>query len=120
MDELFHRKFIEKLLASRKAEALGWLNAGSPASFRNLGELGTTEESVALVKRIYSLGATNVLAVEIIEYPEGENTGKLLVELPKDRFSRAELFAFEREFAESMGFDATADEGQRYLFLKLD
>jgi hypothetical protein len=118
MDELFHRKFIEKLLASRKAEALAWLN--SPSSFRNLGELARTEASVTFVKRIYSLGAIKVLAVEIIDYPEGENTGKLLVELPEDRFLRGELFAFEREFAESMGFDGTADEGQRYLFLKLD
>lgn len=120
MDEELHRKFVDKLLASRKAEALTWLQAGSEKSFRNIGELETTEESVAFIERIYSLGAKTVLAVEIIQWEQGENTGKLLVELPRDRFLRSELFAFEKQHAESMGLDGAEDVGQLYLYLKLD
>jgi hypothetical protein len=120
LDEELHRKFVDKLLASRKAEALTWLQAGSEKSFRNIGELETTEESVAFIERIYSLGAKTVLAVEIIQWEQGENTGKLLVELPRDRFLRSELFAFEKQHAESMGLDGAEDVGQLYLYLKLD
>jgi hypothetical protein len=120
MDEEFHLKFVDKLLASRKAEALAWLKGGSAKSFRNIGELDTTEESIAFIQRLYSLGAKTVLAVKIIEWEQGENTGNLLVELPRDRFLRSELFAFGKQHAESMGFDDTEDMGQRYLYFKLD
>src|SRR2546427_6067499 len=104
MDEDFHRKFVDKLLSSRKAEALAWLKGGSAGSFRNIGEMDTTEESVAFIERLYSLGAKTVLAVDIIQWEQAENTGNLLVELPRDRFIRSELFAFEKQHAESMGF----------------
>jgi hypothetical protein len=120
MDEDFHHKLVDKLLSSRKAEALAWLKGGSAKSFRNIGEMDMTEESIAFIERIYSLGAKTVLAVDIIEWERGENTGKLLVELPRDRFLRSELFAFENQLAESMGFDGAEDVGQRYLFFKLD
>ena len=120
MDEELHHKFVAKLLATRKAEALTWLKGGSKKSFRNIGELDTTEESIAFIERIYSLSAKTVLAVEIIEWEQGENSGKLLVEMPRDRFKRSELFAFEKQHAESMGFDGTDDIGQLYLYLKLD
>jgi hypothetical protein len=120
MDQFTYEKFIKKLLGSRKAEALSWLKGGSATSFRNIGELGTTEESVGFIQSLYSMGARTVLAVEIIEWELGENTGNLLVELPQDRFLRKQLFAFEKEHAASMGFDGTADEGQLYLYLKLD
>jgi hypothetical protein len=85
MDKLLRRKFIKKMLATRKAEALTWLKGGSPTSFRNLGEMATTEESVAFVEHLYSLGAKNVLAVKIVEWEKGENSGDVLIELPKDR-----------------------------------
>jgi hypothetical protein len=120
MDKLLHRNFVAKLLASRKAEALVWLKGGSEKSFRNIGELDTTEESIAFIERLYALGAKTVLAVEIIEWELGENTGNLLVELPRERFPRSELFAFEKQHAESMGFDGTTDHGQAYLYFKLD
>jgi hypothetical protein len=120
MDEEFYRKFVDGLLKSRKAEALAWLKGGSAKSFRNIGELDTTEESIAFIQRLYSLGAKTVLAVEIIEWEQAQNTGNLLVELPRDRFRRSELFAFEKQHAESMGFDGTEDMGQFYLYLKLD
>jgi hypothetical protein len=118
MDESYHH-FINHFLASNKAEALEWLRAASDQSFRNLGEM-ETDESIRLVQRLYDLGAQKVLAVEIDDYPEGANTGHLLVQLPPDDSAREQLFAFEREDAESHGFDGTPDNGQEYLYLKLD
>jgi hypothetical protein len=120
MDEQFHREFVQKLLATRKAEALAWLKGGSATSFRNIGEFKTTEESIAFIERLYSLGAKTVLAVEIYEWKRGENTGNLLVELPRDRFLRSELFAFGDQHAQSMGFVGEEDVGQAYLYFKLD
>jgi hypothetical protein len=120
MDEDSHRKFVSKLLASPKAEALSWLKGGSDKSFRNLGEMDATEQSIAFVERIYALGARNVLAVKIVKWGAGENSGDLLVELPRDRFIRSELFAFEEQFAQSVGLDGSSDHGQLYLYLKLD
>jgi len=120
MEQEFDRKFVKKLLASRKSEALEWLEGGSAKSFRNIGELETTEESIAFIQRLYTLGAKTVLAVEIIEWEEGENTGNLLVELPREGHLRIELFAFEKQHAESMGFEGAEDTGQLYLYFKLD
>lgn len=118
MDDSY-QQFIKQFLASKQAEALEWLRAGSPDSFRNLGEM-EAEESIEFVERLYDLGAEKVLAVEIDEYPEGANTGHLLVHLPVDDAARERLFAFEREHATSHGFDGTTDEGQEYIYLKLD
>lgn len=111
---------IKKMLASNKAEALAWLKAGSESSFRNLGEMETTDESIAFTERWYELGAEQVLACDIAEYEDGQNSGHLLIQLPSDDATRVRLFAAEREHAESMGFDGVPDEGQEYLFLMLD
>ena len=118
MDELFHQ-LLKQFLASNKAEALSWLRGGSDTSVRNLGEM-EAEESIRFVQHLYDLGAETVLAGEIHEYPDGANSGNLLVQLPSDDAARERLFAFERDHAESHGFDATPDEGQEYVYLKLD
>ncbi len=115
-----HTKFIRRLLDSKHAEALEWLRKASPDSFRNLGEMDSTEESIRFVQNLYDLGAQKVVAVEIDEYDEGENTGHLVVELPPDPLPRQKLFAFERQHAESLGFDGVEDTGQQHLYLKLD
>jgi hypothetical protein len=112
--------FFEKLLASHKAEALEWLRASSPASFRNLGEMETTEESIDYVQRLYDAGAVKVLAVEIDEYGSDQNTGHLLVQLPSDKAARRRLFHLEKQQAESVGYDGKNDDGQEYLYFKLD
>src|SRR5262245_2243569 len=111
--------FIDQFLASSKAEALEWLRGGSEESFRNLGEMGA-EESIAFVERLYDLGAKRVLAVEIDEYAGGANTGHVLVQLPADDRARENLFGLERDQAEAHGFDRTPDEGQEYLYFKMD
>lgn len=116
----YHNKLVAKLLRSRKAEALQWLRDVSDASFRNLGEMGTTEESIEYVQRLYDAGAMQVIAVEIYEYELGQNTGHLLVQLPRDAAPRLRVFELEREQAERGGFDGVEDTGQEYLYFKLD
>ena len=118
MDDLYHQ-LVKEFLASNKAEALSWLRGGSDTSLRNLGEM-EPDESIRFVEHLYDLGAETVLAVGIHEDPDGANSGNLLVEPPPDDAARERLFAFEREHAESHGFDATPDEGQEYVYLKLD
>jgi hypothetical protein len=113
-------KFVKRMLATKKAEALGWLHGGSVESFRTVGEMATTAESVAYVQRLYDAGAVRVLAVKIDEWSDGQNTGHLLVQLASDVAARRRLFALEREQAEPMGFEGSADEGQEYLYFKLD
>jgi hypothetical protein len=118
MDDLT-RQLIKRFLAGKKAAALEWLRGCPEGSFRNLGEM-EAEESVDFVRRLYDLGAEQVLAVEVDEYPDGANTGHLLVQLPSDAAARQRLFAFDREHAESLGFEGDPDEGQEYLYLMLD
>lgn len=118
MDDTY-QQFIKQFLASNKAEALNWLRAGTDKLPRNMGEM-EPNESVEFVQRLYGLGAEKVLAVEIDEYPEGENTAHLLVLLPVDDVARAGLFAFERQHAEAYGFEGTSDGGQEYLYFKMD
>ena len=111
---------IAEMLASNKAEAVGWLRGGSRSSFRNLGEMETTEESIAFAQHFYDLGAKSVLACNITEHDGGQNSGHLLVQLPSGDAARERLFAAHREHAESMGFEGELDEGQEYLFMMLD
>jgi len=112
-------QFVERMLASDRAEARQWLGA-APGAVRYLGEL-EPDASLELVERLYELGAAEVLAVEIEREPgsEDQTTNHLLVRLPLNLAARARLFAFENEHAESEGFDGEADRGQEYLYLKL-
>jgi hypothetical protein len=120
MSESDDHKLIRKLLKSpSQSEALSWLqNAGDEV--RTLGELSSNEESVSLVENLYSLGAVKVLAVEIDHYPEGQNSGKLIVELPSDPQKRAQLFRSVGEHVERRGFERDKDTDQCHLFLWLD
>jgi hypothetical protein len=102
---------------SKKAEALKWLTESGE---NTLGELGTTEESIDLVQAAYDAGAEEVLAIEIDQYGENENTGKLLVKLPSEKEARKRVFAWCGTQAEAQGFDAEEDTGQTYVFVMLD
>ena len=114
-------EFVQPLLdASDTKEALSWLRAGNERDFRSIGELETNEESISLIELIYRAGATEVFAVEIDEFPEGQNTGKLVVKLPDDTAARRRLFDWAGTIAEQQGFDPEVDSGQQYLFLMLD
>ena len=98
-------------------EAREWLRSGDG---NTLGELESTEKSLAIVDEAYSAGAIKVLAVEIDDYPEAQNSGKLVIELPTASANRAAVFAWASEIAATHGFDGEADEGQTHLFVMLD
>lgn len=112
---------IEELLNSGQSkEVLSWLQGGKPGS-RTLGELPTTTASIAMAQELYELGAVRVTAASIVTYDTGdENTGKLIVSLPKDSRVRAQLFAWCAEQAHELGFEPENDVGQEHVFLMLD
>ena len=110
--------FCKKLLAEgNPAELRDWLKSGS----NTLGELTTNAESLKLANEIYQAGAIHVYAIEIDKYPHGsENTGKLVIELPKDNGSRNKVINWAARIAHDQGFDAYSDVGQQYIFVMLD
>src|SRR5689334_4621493 len=94
--------FIQRLLNdSPRRELMKWLRSGGG---NTLGELETNAESLALAEEAYATGAATIYAVEIDQYPEGENTGKLVIELPQDASLRQSVFDWAAKVAESMGF----------------
>jgi hypothetical protein len=112
-----YTSIIKQFLGGPHAEALEWLRAG-PDNSRTLGEHRRTDQSVALVERLYALGAEKVIAVGLQEAAGGRGAARyLLVELPEEDRGRDALFAFEREHAEARGLEGTPDEGRLYLFL---
>ena len=92
----------------------------TPKHFRSLGEHDSTEESIALVEELYAAGAAKVLAVDIDRDDDGDNTGKLLIELSDDSADRNTVLTIAGKIAESQGFDAESDTGQRHVFVMLD
>jgi hypothetical protein len=93
---------------------------GTRKAPRTLGEDETTADSIQLVEEIYAAGAVHVLAVEIDSYDEGENTGKLVIELPANAQDREMVLQIAGKIAESQGFDPESDNGQKYVFVMLD
>ena len=103
---------------SKKAEALGWLKASGGKN--TLGELATTEESIALVQTAYEAGAEEVLAIEIERCGKEETTGKLIVKLPTDKMARKRVIDWCGRQAEEQGYDPEEDTGQTHIFVMLD
>ena len=106
----------------KKAEATKWLRNANAAEERTIGRRRTTGTSARLVKKLYDLGACEVLAAQIRRAGNGagQHTGKLVVELPKDLKRRRAIFAWCRKQGESLGYSPGVDQGQDYLFLLLD
>jgi hypothetical protein len=100
------------------AEALAWLEENRKGRIRFLGHL-KTEESIAFVKKLYQLGATRVLAADIVNYTGGQSSNQLLAYPPKPKAARKALFEFWREFDVAQGFDADRDHGQAMLGFKM-
>lgn len=109
----------ELLNDAASKEALEWLQSGPPDS-RTLGELPTTAASLELVRKVYAVGAKSVTAVKIDTYPEGQNTGKLIITLPAESTARQRVFDWCGRIAEQNGFDPDTDTGQQHLLVMLD
>ena len=97
-------------------EVMPWLKEGP----NTLGELPSNEDSVALAQEIYDAGAESVIGVEIDKDPSGENTGKLVIKLPKESALRNRVLNWAAGIAHSQGFEAYTDVGQDYVFVMLD
>jgi hypothetical protein len=114
-------EFVQQFIgAPETKEALDWLGGATRKKPRTLGEDETTADSIQLVEELYAAGAVEVLAVEIVRYDEGENSGKLVIELPQTAQDREMVLDIAGKIAESGGFDRETDDGQRYVFLMLD
>lgn len=113
--------FVSELLASKDIqEALSWLTESNVPE-RSLGEAQEREASIALVKSLYQLGAKKVWVFDIDDYgDEGQNSGKLIIELPDDPTKRLRLFKKCGDIANSLGYDAEIDTNQEAIFLMLD
>ena len=70
-----------------------------------------------LVEELYAAGAVEVLAVEIDRYEEGENSGKLVIELSQIAQDREMVLDIAGKIAESQGFDRETDNGQKIYLL---
>jgi len=113
--------FTSDLLASESAhEALSWLTErGAPE--RSLGEAQGKESSISLVESLYKKGAKSVWVLDIDDsLDEEQNSGRLLIELPKNRIERYKLLAKCAEIGVENGFDPEPDTGQEYTLLMLD
>jgi len=85
---------LQLLRGSNVREALAWLEESREPS-RSLGEATSQGNSIKLVKKLYSLGAVAIHAVEIDGAPDAEqNSGKLVVELPADAEHRKQVLAY--------------------------
>ena len=106
----------ERIAAGTCTDALMWLHSSN----HTLGEMNHGE-SRRLVNRLLKHGAVRILACEIDDYGEsGQNTGHLVIELPKEEALRLKLFKALARIAESHGFAGDADDGQTYAYVKLD
>ena len=118
-----HDMLIERLLRdSKKVEATKWLRHAPSDRQLTIGECRTTTDSVKLVKKLYSLGAAEVVAVHIKKSPRRgiEHTGKLVVKFPEDVHKRKGIFDWCNQQRGSLGFSPNPDRGETHLFLLLD
>lgn len=61
--------------------------------------------------------AVQVIAIDIDADTYLETTSTLIVELPAESSARQKILQIETEIAQKHGFDAVADEGQKYVML---
>lgn len=111
------QEFVRKLLRRKdKTEALAWLEGNEG---RNVGEM-SHKASLALVRRLYSFGAIEIVAVEISANAGLESTDTLIATLPTDPAKRRKLFDWKNEHARLMGYEPEVDEGADHLFIWFD
>ncbi|HEX3627212.1 MAG TPA: hypothetical protein VH280_17535 [Verrucomicrobiae bacterium] len=109
------------------AEALAWLREAKSPNDRTItggdGKGWRGARAIAVVQKLYDLGAECVTAVEIygrVERAPQQDTSSLVIELPKNPAKRARLFEWEAKFARKEGWAPTPDSGQDYLLIWRD
>jgi hypothetical protein len=110
-------EFCTKMMArDQVADAYAWIDLGK----NSLGEMNRSA-SKRLLAKLKSYGCPRVWACEIDRAESGsENSGNLIVELPSDALNRAQLFKWAAKAAQQRGFDPEPDDGQKFMYLKLD
>tara|TARA_R110001599_G_scaffold351710_1_gene584337 strand:+ start:54 stop:470 length:417 start_codon:yes stop_codon:yes gene_type:complete len=110
--------FCKKMLIENNPKELkAWLYDGKST----LGEIQTNSESILLANKAYASGAVNIFGVDIEADPEyGNNTGRLVVELPTEKNKRKSLLNWAAPIAHEQGFEAYSDVGQEYIYVSLD
>ena len=74
-----------------------------------------------LVRKLESLGCLNIYACEIDADDTGrENTGHLVIELPRKQPERKKVLKKIDSLAREQGYEGPQDDGQRYAYVKLD
>ena len=117
--------YARMIRASDAAEALAWLReAPTQRSITGGdGEGWRGREAIAVVEKLYDLGAVCVTAVEIsgrVERARDQDTSALIVELPSEEQKRASLFTWHADFVRELGWDPTPDGGQKYMLVWRD
>jgi hypothetical protein len=121
VNDRIERFFDDLLSKPNRAEALSWLDESTDESPRTLGELETNESSIDLVNEAYKAGAVEVIAVDIETYPDGsQNTGRLVVVLPKQQAPRKETLRWCNKQSEQLGLPPEDEFGQTYALVMLD
>jgi hypothetical protein len=77
--------------------------------------------SKRVVGKLLALGGTYVYACEVDVYGDGiENTGHLVIELPTAIATRSKILKEVDRLASETGYNGPFDDGQRYVYVKLD
>jgi len=111
-------EFCRGLMGRGKcADAVEWIRE---KGHRTLGER-SPGGSRRLVDRFVSIGCPKIYACEIGVDDDGEeNTGHLVVELPKTPAERVKTLKAISRLASQQGLQGDPDDGQRYAYIKLD
>jgi hypothetical protein len=109
--------FCAMLMQKGKREnAVGWIQTKG----HTLGERSWSS-SKRLVARLSALGCVSIHACEIDVYEDGlENTGHLVLELPREGDVRSKILKAADRLASEVGYSGDFDDGQRYVYVKLD
>jgi hypothetical protein len=100
----------------KRDNAVMWIQAKG----HTLGERSWSS-SKRLVERLSALGCLSIHACEIDVYEDGlENTGHLVIELPGEADVRSKILKAVTRLASEVGFSGNYDDGQRYVYVKLD
>lgn len=77
--------------------------------------------SKRLIERLSAVGCIEIWACEIDTYDDGaENTGHLVVKLPKAKTMRAKVLKMIDRLARQTGYGGPVDDGQQYAYIMLD
>lgn len=109
--------FCSTLMAKgRREDAVVWIQNGN----HTLGERNW-RSSKSLVDRLTRLGCVHIHACDIDVYDGGhENTGHLVIELPVETKARSKILNAIGRLASEQGYEGPFDNGQRYVYVKLD